>query len=127
MPRLVLALLPWHSGDISTVLSSQAQGHWAVEIQGDSDVARGQSDKTGGPQPGRPCCTTAPQGCGTASPKAGLQGQPGLGTMSAPTLRAVPTARGAPASTGGEANQDEGLGKQRHWQQEPLAYSHVAG
>lgn len=131
MPHLVLPLLPWHSGDISigpcTVLSSQAQGHRTVEIQGDFDIAAGQSDKTGGPQTARPAAQQIPIDVAQLAPKQGCRGSLGWGQCQPPHHRDVPTARGAQATTSRKANHDEGLGKQSHWQQEPPMYSHVAG
>lgn len=103
------------------------EGHWEVEVQGDFDVATGQSDKAGGPQTVRPAAQQIPTEVAEPAPKQGCRGSLGWGQCQPPHCRGVPTARGAQATTSGEANQDEGLGKQSPWQQEPLVYSHVAG
>lgn len=85
------------------------------------DVATGQSGKRGGPQTVRSAAQGIPRDVEQPAPKKGCRGSLDWGQCQSSYCRDVPIARGAQATTSGEANQDEGLGKQSHWQQEPLA------
>lgn len=60
------------------------EGHWEVEVQGDFDVARGQSDKAGGPQTVRPAAQQIPTEVAEPAPKQGCRGSLGWGQSQPP-------------------------------------------